>query len=104
MHQAILLQQMHYWLKRSSHYIDGRHWIYNSYKAWSAQMPYLTRRQVELAVKSLEKQDLILTANYNRMRYDKTRWYAINYDAVFALGIEERDRVTSTSDEDGTCM
>ena len=34
LNEAIVLQQMHYWLKKSNHNYDGRRWIYNSFPEW----------------------------------------------------------------------
>ncbi|MEL1193439.1 replication protein, partial [Staphylococcus epidermidis] len=34
LNEAIVLQQMHYWLKKSNHNYDGRRWIYNSFSEW----------------------------------------------------------------------
>lgn len=31
LNEAIVLQQMHYWLKKSNHNYDGKRWIYNSF-------------------------------------------------------------------------
>jgi hypothetical protein len=35
--EAIILQQVHYWLTKSLHIIEGRRWIYNTYKDWQKQ-------------------------------------------------------------------
>ena len=40
LNEAIILQQIHYWLKNSSHYHDNRKWIYNSYPEWQKQFPF----------------------------------------------------------------
>ena len=31
-YQAILIQQIRYWQEKSTHEIDGRKWIYNTYQ------------------------------------------------------------------------
>ena len=34
---------------------------------------------IKRAVYSLEKQDLLHVGNYNKAKFDKTKWYSINY-------------------------
>ena len=43
---AIMLQQLHYWLDVAGHEYDGRRWIYNSYNEWAAQLPFWSRETV----------------------------------------------------------
>ena len=31
LNEAIILQQIHYWLKESKHFYDNKIWVYNSY-------------------------------------------------------------------------
>ena len=31
LHEAVILQQIHYWLEKSNHLINGCLWIYNTY-------------------------------------------------------------------------
>ncbi len=39
LNEAIILQQINYWLIDSKKEIDGRKWTYNSIKAWNEQFP-----------------------------------------------------------------
>lgn len=79
LNEAIIIQQMHYWLNTSKHFIDGRKWIYNSYKQWEEQFPFWSNATIRRAISSLENQKLLITANYNRAGFDKTKWYTIDY-------------------------
>jgi hypothetical protein len=82
---AIILQQMHYWLGRSRHVHAGRPWIYNSYAAWQEQMPFLSVGTVRRTITRLEARGLILSGNFNASPLDQTKWYTIVYEAVAAL-------------------
>lgn len=82
LNEAIILQQLHYWLKSSKHKKDGDKWIYNTYKDWRLQFPFWSDRTIRRTISSLEKQNLIRTANYNRAGFDKTKWYSLNYEAL----------------------
>ena len=80
LNEAIILQQIHYWLNSSKHNYDGKRWIYNSYPNWAKQFPFWSERTIKRAFGSLEKQDLLYVGNYNRAGFDRTKWYSINYE------------------------
>ena len=82
LNEAIVLQQIHYWLNQSSHNRDGKKWIYNTYDDWNKQFPFWSVMTIRRVINSLEKQKLILIANYNKAGFDKTRWYSIDYSVV----------------------
>lgn len=82
LNEAIVLQQMHYWLKKSNHNYDGRRWIYNSFPEWQKHFPFWSIMTIKRAVYSLEKQNLLYVGNYNKAKFDKTKWYSINYEKL----------------------
>lgn len=78
--EAIILQQIHYWiLSEKSHERDGLNWIYNTYEGWQEQFPYMTARSLRNAIMELEKKGLLISANYNEKKSDRTKWYTIDY-------------------------
>ncbi|NDQ18126.1 DnaD domain protein, partial [Staphylococcus aureus] len=79
LNEAIVLQQIHYWLNNSKHEYENKKWIYNSYKNWEAQFPFWSNVTIRRTISSLEKQNLLLTGNFNKVGFDKTKWYTINY-------------------------
>lgn len=82
LNEAIILQQMHYWLKITKHEYDGKKWIYNSYKNWEQQFPFWSNVTIRRTISNLEKKNLIYTGNFNKVGFDKTKWYSINYDKL----------------------
>ncbi len=82
LNEAIVLQQLHYWLGRSGKDRDGRRWIYNSYEEWERQFPFWSNKTIRRIIGSLETGKLILSANYNASAFDKTKWYTIDYEAL----------------------
>lgn len=79
LNEAIVLQQIHYWLKKSNHNYDGRRWIYNSYKEWEQHFPFWSNATIRRTISSLEKQELLFVGNYNKAGFDNTKWYSIDY-------------------------
>ena len=82
LNEAIILQQVHYWLLKSNNIRDGYKWVYNSYSEWNKQFPFFSRNTMIRAFNSLEKQGLLITANYNKAGFDKTKWYRIDYEKL----------------------
>ena len=86
---AILLENLYWWVEKNTangrHYFDGHNWTYNSAKAFERQFPYLTRRQIGYALKSLEDNGLIITGDYNENRCLRTKWYAITKEGYSIL-------------------
>ncbi|HEB2247167.1 TPA: DnaD domain protein, partial [Staphylococcus aureus] len=80
--EAIVLQQIHYWLNNSKHKYDGKTWIFNSYPEWQKQFPFWSLITIKRTIYSLEKQNLLLIGNYNKAKFDKTKWYSINYQTI----------------------
>ena len=82
LNQAIIIQQVHYWLLKSPHIKDGKRWIYNTYKDWKQQFPFWSEKTIMRTFLALEKEGYVISANYNRMKIDKTKWYSIDYDKL----------------------
>ena len=82
LNEAIILQQMHYWINKSNHIHDNKRWIYNSYKEWEQHFPFWSNATIRRTISSLEKQELVLVGNYNKAGFDKTKWYSINYSTL----------------------
>ncbi|AIK57040.1 hypothetical protein DJ44_1945 [Bacillus anthracis] len=85
LNEAIFLQQIHYWLNRSKHFYDERNWVYNSVVEWVKQFPFWSENTIRRIVKNLEDEQLLVIGNYNRAKFDKTKWYSINYEKLRLL-------------------
>ena len=78
--EAVVLQQLNYWLhSNSAKKIDGRLWVYNSYDNWRKDnFPFWSTRTIRRIFDSCEKKGVILTGNFNKAGFDKTKWYSID--------------------------
>lgn len=78
--EAVVLQQLNYWLhSNSAKKIDGRLWIYNSYENWRKDnFPFWSTRTIRRIFDSCEKKGIVLTGNFNKAGFDKTKWYSID--------------------------
>ncbi|MCP3678935.1 MAG: hypothetical protein GY782_01005, partial [Gammaproteobacteria bacterium] len=79
--EAILLENIAFWIKKNiankKNFHDGEYWTYNSAEAFTELFPYWTRRQIEHTLKKMHDKGLILKGCYNKMKYDRTTWYAL---------------------------
>lgn len=83
LNEAIVLQQIHYWLNKRTHLKDGKYWTYGSMVTWQRdQFFFWSVNTVKRTFASLEKQNLLIVGNYNRAGFDKTKWYSINYETL----------------------
>lgn len=84
-HEAIILQQVQYWLSRSNFVFNGRKWVYNTLDEWHEQFPWITKKSVGDKFRSLEKKGILIVGNFNKLKYDRTKWYSIDYDKLNSL-------------------
>ena len=81
--EAIILQQINYWLQKSTNVHDGKRWVYNTLDAWMAQFPWIkSKTTLKKHLNRLVKQGLVLKGNYNKAGFDRTAWYSIDYQQL----------------------
>lgn len=85
LNESIVLQQLQYWLKKSTHFIDGHYWVYNTYAAWKEQFPFWSDKTIRRIIQKLETEGYIITGNFNKIQSDRTKWYRIDFGALNAL-------------------
>ena len=61
---------------------DFRWWTFNTYKEWQEQFPFWCEKTIKTCILNLEQKGYIISGNFNKMKYDRTKWYAIDYDKV----------------------
>jgi uncharacterized phage protein (TIGR02220 family) len=93
LNEAVVLQQIHYWLVSSSRIKEGRKWIYNTYREWKRQLPFWSESTIKRTIKSLENQGYVMSANFNRSKMDHTKWYSIDYEKLAELEETEQPPV-----------
>lgn len=85
LNEAIVLQQLHYWVQKSMNVRDGRAWVYNTTKEWAEQFPFWSEDTIKRTMRGLRDKGIVVTANYNQMAMDRTLWYSIDYEALDAI-------------------
>ena len=85
--KALILQQINYWLNNSKvgTVVNGRRWIRNTVDEWHKQFPWIATKTVQRYLKDLEEKGILLTCNLNKLKFDRTKWYAIDYNELDKL-------------------
>lgn len=82
LNEAIMLQQMHYWLLKSSNEFEGVKWFYKTLEDWQTEFQFWSTMTIRRTLTNLEKQKVIRVGNFNKKKFDKTKWYTIEYQCV----------------------
>lgn len=88
LNEAMMLQQIHYWLNRSENIRDGHRWVYKSVREWQKEFPFWSTNTIDRTLKKLEKQELIIVGIYNKYKTDRTKWYTIDYSKINDIKIK----------------
>jgi len=103
LNEAIILQQVHYWLeinkKNKRNFHEGRYWTYNTIKKWQEEFPFWSLETVKRTFKKLREANLIITGNFNVYKMDRTLWYTINYEELEKLCNFKLDSIDFAFDE-----
>ena len=104
--EAIVITQIHQWVeynrKNNKNYKDGFYWTYGAIKKWHEEYfdvigSVKTLRRV---FKNLIENDYLIVGNYNKLNFDRTYWYRVNYEKFNVLKKEHRDGQNDHTDED----
>jgi hypothetical protein len=88
LNEAIVLQQVHYWVvnaresKRVSNFRQERWWVYHSYPEWAETFPFWSEPTIIRTFRNLEKEGLVLSDCLGDDPRDRRKWYTIDYEAL----------------------
>lgn len=107
LNEAIVLNQLNYWIeinkKAEKNLVDGKYWVYNSYSDWRINnFPYWSEKTIQRAFTRLENKGVVISANYNKLAIDKTKWYTIDTKKLQELVDKfnsNQDKMTNRQDK-----
>lgn len=107
LNEAIVLQQLNYWLhSKSAKKINDKWWIYNTYENWKKQnFPFWSVATIRRTFSSLEKKEVVVSANFNRAGFDKTKWYSIDetkLNKLMSSACDQNEQTSCSNCADGT--
>lgn len=78
---AIIFENIVYWIEKNraneKHFYDGAWWTYNTVKAFESLFYWLTTDQIRRCLEKLVEKNYLITGNYNKNQYDRTKWYSV---------------------------
>lgn len=104
--EAVVITQLHQWIKynmkHKKNYKDGYYWTYGSMEKMHEEYFDIlgSVRTVRRVFKKLEKNGYLIVDNYNKLNFDKTSWYRVNYEKFNELKKVYRGGQNDHTDED----
>jgi hypothetical protein len=88
---AVLLNNIAFWCEKNHdenrNFHDGNFWTYNPVRKFAETFKYLTVKKIRTALNKLIEAGFLMTGNFNKIAYDRTKWYALTDKALKALGM-----------------
>lgn len=86
---AIVFQNILFWIAKNKannkHFYEGKHWTYNSNKAFIELFPWLSEQNLRTIIKKLLDKGYLVKGNFNKVSYDRTLWYSLGENYQFHL-------------------
>lgn len=107
LNEAVILNQLNYWIeinkKADKNFYDDRYWVFNTYQTWKeTDFDFWSTDTIRRTLTRLENKGIVLTANYNKLKIDKTKWYTIDYEKLQNL-IDEYEKNQNAIKEIADC-
>lgn len=103
LNEALVLQQIHFWIGQSPLEHEGFKWMYRTDQAWLQEFCFWSDATIRRAVKSLKKLGLIrvekLSSVFGGNSFDRKNYYTINYYAVSALALNPTNSASGHIDQ-----
>lgn len=87
LNEAIVLQQIHYWVKKKGGGVEhqGVRWVFNSLERWQEQFPFWSLDTVKRALAALKARGLVRVEKLSEVGRDRTNYYTIDYKQIALL-------------------
>ena len=91
MKEAVLIKHFQFWIDANTRkkngirdsFREGRWWTYQTLDDIASHYQYLSKRQVEKAINSLVKKEVLIKGNFNKTKFDRTVWYAFKDEGLY---------------------
>lgn len=88
--ESIFIGQLYYWMKvneqKGKKYKDGRYWVKSTLDEWQERdFPFWSNDTLYRIINELVKKGIVITANHNKIRFDRTKWYSLDLDKLQAI-------------------
>lgn len=106
---AILLHNIRYWLDYARAHEemkeDGYYWMFATAASMHKLFPFWTINKIRKMIKELEKSGVLISGEYNKSSWNRTKWYTMPEFADVANPLPpESETATSTCSETATSL
>lgn len=82
LNESVVVQQLHYWLKKAEkgqcgRFIEGHYWVWNNIPDWLEQFPFFSDSTLKRIFSNLKKDGIIHIKQFNGS--NRTNFYRIDY-------------------------
>jgi len=94
LNEAIVLQQVHYWLnpRFNKNFFEERYWVRNTYEQWRQQFPFFSERTLRRTIGSLEALGLLVSCMGGHLK--QIKFYTVNYGLLNQADLANLHRVS----------
>lgn len=87
LNEAMVVQQLHYWLENPKGGVerDGHKWIFNTYEQWKENFPFWSESTIKRIFLNLEKMGIVISAQLDAHSHDQTKFYRLDYNKLCTL-------------------
>jgi len=94
--KSILLQRIYMFVEYheqiEENYYEDKFWMYDTSKSLSLVYPYMSMTSIRRWLQELEKDEWLITGNFNKAKYDKTKWYGLGPTFIAFLDEKSLDQ------------
>ena len=87
--KALIIDYFAYWvvenMRNERNFHDGRYWVFNSASALSEKFHYISRRTMNQKLQELEADGILISGNFNKNKFDRTKWYSFRDEYAWLL-------------------
>ena len=87
LNEAIVTQQIHYWLENPKAGVEreGFKWIFNTYDEWHENFPFWSVSTIQRVFISLEGKGVVISAQLDAKSRDMRKYYRLDYEYLDTL-------------------
>lgn len=83
LNESVVLQQLHYWLKKAEkgqcgRFAEGHYWVWNSLSEWLEQFPFFSESTLKRIFSKLQRYEIIYVEQFDGS--NRTNFYRIDYE------------------------
>lgn len=103
LNEAIILQQVHYWLNPqfNKNTFEGRYWVHNTLTQWQRQFAFWSSTTIKRTIANLEESGLLMS--FRTRDFKKTKYYTLNYDLLSRICLQNPNQSVPVKDTEAEC-